>query len=424
MRPVEEHNAYLRRHQVVPSQIESSASGRLGLIVVIPCHNEPDLLITLADLWGCERPTCDVEVLIVINGTESDPQTVRTRNQTTRTETLAWIRHHRDPRLGFHLLYFPDLARRHAGVGLARKLGMDEAVARFHRVGNPQGVIASLDADCRCQPNYLTSLCNHFESRPGSPGCAVFFEHSLDDAPDRRLRLGIARYELYLRYYVHGLRYAGFPHAYHTIGSCMAVRTSAYEKRGGMNRRQAGEDFYFLQKIIPLGGFTELTDTTVRPSTRPSHRVPFGTGKALATLLESGQREYLVYPPEVFSDLNTLFERLPRLYEGVAFPQGLASSVRVFLHESGFAGKLAEIRANTASSATFTTRFWHWFNAFRILKFVHHATTRTHPRVPVETAARTMLGMRRLCDQGSSALDYDTEILLRLYREVDRKGQY
>ena len=423
MSPGREHNAYLRRHRLVPPQVNSPPSGRLGLIVVIPCYNEPHLVTTLADLWACERPTCDVEVLVVINGTESDTKAARTRNQTTRTETLAWIRHRRDPRLRFHVLYFPDLARRHAGVGLARKLGMDEAVARFHHAGNPQGVIASLDADCRCQPNYLTSLCNHFENHPGSPGCAVFFEHPLDDAPDPRIRLGIARYELYLRYYVHGLRYAGFPHAYHTIGSCMAVRTRAYEKRGGMNRRRAGEDFYFLQKIIPLGGFTELTDTTVRPSARPSHRVPFGTGKALATLLESGQREYPVYAPEVFSDLKTLFERLQLLHEGVAYPQELASSVRAFLYDSGFAGKLAEIRANTASSATFTTRFWHWFNAFRVLKYVHHATTRTHPRVPVETAARTMLGMRKLSDEGT-AQDHDTETLLRLYRQVDRKGRY
>ncbi len=423
MRPAQEQNAYLRKHQVVPAQIEHPASERLGLVVVIPCHNEPDLLTTLADLWACERPACDVEVLIVINGAEADPDAVRTCNRTTRAEALAWIRRHRDPQLMFHVLYFPDLARRHAGVGLARKLGMDEAVARFHLTGNPQGIIASLDADCRCQPNYLMSLCKHFESHPGSPGCAVFFEHPLDDVPDPRLRLGVARYELYLRYYVHGLRYAGFPHAYHTIGSCMAVRTRVYEKRGGMNRRQAGEDFYFLHKIIPLGGFTELTDTTVRPSARPSHRVPFGTGKALARMLESGKREYLVYAPGVFSDLKTLFERLRLLYDGVAYPQGLAPSVRAFLRESGFPGRLAEIRANTASPATFTTRFWHWFNAFRILKFVHHATTSTHPRVPVVAAARAMLRLRKLSDQGDTQ-EHDTESLLRLYRQLDRGGRY
>ena len=377
----------------------------------------------MADLWACERPARDVEVLIVINGTEADPETVRTCNRTTRTEAQAWIQHHRDPQLRFHVLFFPDLARRHAGVGLARKLGMDEAVARFHLAGNPQGIIASLDADCRCQPNYLVSLCKHFESHPGSPGCTVFFAHPLDDIPDPRLRLGIARYELYLRYYVHGLRYAGFPHAYHTIGSCMAVRTRVYEKRGGMNRRQAGEDFYFLSKIIPLGGFTELTYTTVSPSARPSDRVPFGTGKTLAGLLKSGEGEYLVYAPGVFSDLKTLFQQLPLLYRGATYPQGLAPSVRAFLHESGFPGRLAEIRANTASPTTFTTRFWHWFNAFRILKFVHHATTGTHPRMPAEAAARSMLRMRKLCDQGGTR-EHDAETLLRLYRRLDREGRY
>src|SRR5213594_3575687 len=94
---------------------------------------------------------------------------------------------------------------------------------------------------------------------------------------DPKVAEAIAAYELHLRYYVRALRYAGFPYAHHTIGSCMAVRADVYKKQGGMNKRQAGEDFYFLQKIIPLGHFTDLTETKVIPSSRPSDRVPFGT---------------------------------------------------------------------------------------------------------------------------------------------------
>jgi len=41
----------------------------------------------------------------------------------------------------------------------------------------------------------------------------------------------IAAYELHLRYYVQALRYAGFPHAHHTVGSCLAVRATRIANR-------------------------------------------------------------------------------------------------------------------------------------------------------------------------------------------------
>jgi hypothetical protein len=142
-------------------------------------------------------------------------------------------------------------------------------------------VIACFDADCTCDPNYLAATENFFQSQPSAPGASIYFEHPLDGEN----REPIALYELHLRYYVEALRYAGFPHAYHTIGSSMAARADPYFKQGGMNKRKAGEDFYFLHKIIPLGGFGEINDTRVIPSPRASHRVPFGTGRAPAPLV-------------------------------------------------------------------------------------------------------------------------------------------
>ena len=37
-----------------------------------------------------------------------------------------------------------------AGVGLARKTGMDEALYRFNMLGKPEGIILSYDADSLC----------------------------------------------------------------------------------------------------------------------------------------------------------------------------------------------------------------------------------------------------------------------------------
>ena len=67
-----------------------------------------------------------------------------------------------------------------------------------------------------------------------------------------------------------------FPYVFHTVGSAMAVKALPYVKAGGMNRKQAGEDFYFIQKLVPSGGYFNLNSTTVYPSPRISFRFHSG----------------------------------------------------------------------------------------------------------------------------------------------------
>ena len=418
-------NSYLSRHGLVPLQVSSPPSPRLGMVVIIPCHDEPDPLTTLDSLWSCERPVCDTEVLLVINGSDADPLAVREHNHGSYRAARAWIRAHQDSRLRFHLLYFPRLPRRRAGVGLARKLGMDEAVARLRAVDRPEGLMVSLDADCRCQPNYLVGIHEHFARHPRTPGCSISFEHPVDHIEDPALRLGITRYELYLRYYVHGLRYARSPYAFHTIGSCMAVRCEVYERQGGMNRRQAGEDFYFLQKVIPLGGFTELRETTVMPAARLSHRVPFGTGQALARCVDSEAGDYSVCTPTVFSDLRALLSRVDLLRcppsAGKAL-HDLSPSLQDFLRKQAFTERMAEMREKTASPDAFKKRFFLWFNALRTFKYVRFATRRSYREMTVEQAALTLLRWRNLAASPGGTPPPDAAALLARYRELDRQA--
>src|SRR5436190_5869715 len=366
-------DSYFRRFGFCERLIATPPRSDLGIVVVIPCFNEPDLIGSLESLWLCARPECSVEVIVIVNSPAGCGEEIRWQNQATLKTAAEWIAQHRHPRLTFHTLHFPRLPAKQAGVGLARKIGMDEALRRFDDLGRTEGIIVGYDADCRCETNYLTALERHFQANPQSPGCSIYFEHPLKGPLLSQIYGAIAAYELHLRYYVQALRYAGFPHAHHTIGSCMAVRTDAYRKQGGMNRRKAGEDFYFVHKIIPLGGFADLTSTTVYPSPRPSDRVPFGTGKAVGEVLSG--RQMKTYPLEAFLDLKQLIDRVPEFYqEGylellVALPQ----SVRGFLAEEQFADVLAEIRHNTSSEAAFRKRFFCWLDGFRAMKFVHHA---------------------------------------------------
>lgn len=210
-------------------------------------------------LSKCDRPHCDVEVIVVINQSEKTPDEIKEINQRTYQQAKKWAQENRQSHLRFHILLMDDLPVKHAGVGLARKIGMDEACYRFHKAKNPKGIIVCFDADSRCETNYLVEIENYFLNNPKAQACGIHFEHPLSGCDfHENIYEAITLYELHLRYYVNAQRWAGFPHAWQTIGSSMVVRCDAYQKQGGMNRRQAGEDFYFLHKFIPLGNFGEI----------------------------------------------------------------------------------------------------------------------------------------------------------------------
>jgi len=272
-----------------------------------------------------------------------------------------------------HVIHCPDLPPKHAGVGLARKIGMDEGLRRL----GAGGIIVNFDADCRCDPNYLRAIEEHFAKHPETPGCSIYFEHPPGAAD---------LYELHLRYYVQALRHARHPYAFHTIGSCMAVRSHVYMEQGGMNKRKAGEDFYFLQKVIALGNYTDLVTTRVIPSARESHRVPFGTGKAVTDQLHG--KPVLTYPFEAFEDLK-------RFFEDIEHPP---SSMCPFLDSQNFKEKLRELRANTATDETFRDRFFRWFNGFMAMKRIHFARDHLYGARPVLDEARRLPDLAKAAD--------------------------
>ena len=176
------------------------------------------------------------------------------------------------------------------------------------------------------------------------------------------------------------------PYAFHTVGSSMAVRSSAYQKQGGMNKRKAGEDFYFLHKIIALGDFTELKKAKVIPSPRVSDRVPFGTGKAVGEYVEHSTEAYMTYSPDSFREIRSFVGGLESFFQEQVDLSELSDPFKQFLGEQQFEKKLAEIRKNTSDFDSFKKRFFVWFDAFMILKLVHYLRDTHYPNVPVNLA--------------------------------------
>lgn len=386
-------NFYLNKYRFCERQISAPVKNDTSLILVIPCYNEPDVLKTLQSLSECDEPKCYAEVIVVINSGEQDDENVLAQNEKTVREAEAWIKNQRKGKLSFHFTDVKNLPKKHAGVGLARKIGMDEAVWRFDEIKNENGIIVCLDADCTVSKNYLSEIENHFAKHPKATGCSIYFEHPLQGtefAPE--IYEGIINYELFLRYYKLSLAFCGFPFPFHTIGSCMAVGNSIYQKQGGMNRRKAGEDFYFLHKVFPLRGFTELNSATVFPSPRQSSRVPFGTGSAITKFIASGNKEYLTYSFKTFEDLKFFFEKIPALFSASSHSllSSLPTTIGEFLNQNYFEEKLQEIKENSSSQKQFVNRFYRWFDGFMVLKFVHFARDNFYAPVPVADTARKL----------------------------------
>ena len=404
-------NYYLDRFSVREQIISEKPNASLGLVVVIPCCNEPDLIRSLEHLYTCDESICCVEVIVVINASEQADELIINQNEKSFEAAIEWESNHRTGHLKFYFIKENQLPQKHAGVGLARKIGMDEAVRRFEQIGNPQGIIACFDADAICESNYLVELEQHFKRHPKSPACAIHFEHPIDGSEfSEDIYNGIMQYELHLRYYKNGLSYAGLPYAFHTIGSSMAVRNIAYQKQNGMNKRKAGEDFYFLQKLIPLGNFTEIKSTKIIPSPRVSDRVPFGTGRAMKNWLSEEKKELLSYHPNSFIDLKAFSKSLIDLYRG---KNTIPSSIQAFLEEIDFEGNLVNIKKNSKSDRHFVEVFFKWFNAFKVLKYMHFARDHFYDDVPIFDGANELL----------SLMDYSKQAgnkgLLMKYRDID-----
>jgi len=309
-------------------------------------------------------------------------------------------------------------------VGSARKTGMDEALRRFDHLDNPEGVIMNLDADCRVAANYFTAIHSQFCTQRKRKACSVYFEHPVcgTEFPAVIYR-SIVIYELHLRYYYQGLRLAGYPDVFHTVGSAMGVKALPYAKAGGMNRRQAGEDFYFIQKLLPMGGYFTLNETAVYPSPRPSSRVPFGTGTVMERLTVSNDNVgLLTYNIKAFEELKCFFGMTEIIFD--CCPDGAAGlykrlpdGIRNFVDENEWIGKISEIKNNTAGFPAFKKRFFEWFNMFRIVRYMNSVHPNLFPKRPVADSALELLGL-----SGYSLNTTEPEEILRFYRDLERPG--
>jgi hypothetical protein len=402
-------------------QLARASEDDVSSAVVIPAYAEKEsIFLTLSSL--ANNPASflrDSLVICVLNNKMSSPVEDKKNNLETKNIIDLIIRNKslekfkEEKKIYEHLQNIADTEIKLAyidacstgfelpdnigGVGLARKIGMDAALRMWQNESLNKKIILSLDADTLVQDNYLSSIKEYFTKKVKT--AIVRYEHQMPDNEEEKA--AIISYEIFLRYWVLALSYAQSPYAYHSIGSTIVTTAQAYLEVRGMNKKQAGEDFYFLGKLAKIGKINYLQQTCVYPSARASRRVPFGTGKSIQQFLSKESQDYITYDAYVFSILARWIDLIKRNIESLA-PDILAKAneidplIKIFLEKYNFESFWSKLMNRTKDDKIRLKQFHHWFDAFKTLKLINYLTREGYPRVNIFDALQKLSSMTKI----------------------------
>lgn len=407
---------YLRKRADLESRpLISGETKGIDQVVVIPVLAErKTILKTLTSL--ATNPAADLErtlVICVVNNRErplSQEDDIRD-NQDTLAVLDCWVRSGQVPselgtEAGSLRLGVVDASSAgfelppKGGVGLARKIGLDWGLSILADSDSRVRLLSCLDADTFVEQNYLDSVRKHFEQRNGW-AAVVSYCHPIPDSKEESA--AIICYEIFLRYHVLGLFFAGSPYAFPSVGSTMVCSAEAYAAVSGMNQRQAGEDFYFLQQLAKTGRVDQIFATTVYPSCRPSHRVPFGTGQRVRRFLSHAQNEYVLYSPESYRILKAWLHTVRNGLDADAdrllvSARDIDPRLADFVDYLGFRDVWPGLQENAADTAQLLAQFHRWFDGFTTIKLIHFLRDNGFPECEMFASVRTLLDWLKVDD--------------------------
>ena len=262
------------------------------------------------------------------------------------------------------------------GVGLARKIAADIALSLIATKTVKHPWIWNSDADAHLPEDYFSVIPLNKKCTQANHAAYIYpFRHTVIDDTEENKKISSATrlYEQSLDYYVAGLRWAGSPYAFHTLGSTIAVNGEHYAQVRGFPKRAGAEDFYLLNKLVKTGTIEILDSAEIEIESRPSDRVPFGTGPAVEKLLALPElsEAQLFYHPDIFKQLKIWLAEIPKLFDCDITELGLEEGTYSTLLEMNIETAIAHAKTHSHSEAGFCRQMNTWFDGFRTLRFIH-----------------------------------------------------
>jgi len=357
-----------------PLQSRAKLKKKYNSLIAIPCCNEFESLPqTLKSLESTGSEYFE-DTLIVVNVNQR-----ASMDRADNASTLQWLAEIDTP---LQLAWQDHVTGSAAypekfGVGLARHQACSSGLV-FIEDGAP---IISLDADSPVNAQYLQAISEFLFEHPKFQAGHVNFQHRHCGGESEKQAIQI--YEQHLKRHRQQLEIADSPHAWYAIGSTIVCTKAAYLKSGGYHcRRMAGEDFYLLQQLSKTGCKIEMIqEAIVYPSDRVSDRVPFGTGKAVGDIIETGS--WLSYHENCYRDLGQLLtavsENLDEPTE-VVLEKAPATCID-WLIQRDFSDIWPKLQANARDNQMLLQRFHEWLDAFQTLKLIHFLSDNHYRRI-------------------------------------------
>lgn len=348
---------YLRKNPAPPAGFSG-----IRCAAVVPLYNElanlPQLLVNWAEaVAAAPEPVAFITVVNFPAGSDDGESRKSWEFLLEKRQEFPFV----------YPIYAPGLAN---GVGEARKIGMDSFLhSCSDHAAAREAVICSLDGDTLIEKEYFVQVIPAIRQRGGA--ATVGLSHRQPEDPP--LAEAIKRYENHQREYVKLLRQAGSSYAFFAVGSAFAVRGDACVRCGGMRKRKAGEDFYFLQAVEKCDHVFSIEKVLVHPSPRISKRVPFGTGPAMESLLNGGK--LAPWQPEAFAALREILTRASDdelLRTPEKFTAALPEKIREFFTAENFDDAWKKVLQNLPDDPVLRQKsFKNWFDGLKQLRFIH-----------------------------------------------------
>jgi len=362
---------YLNKKQIASKQNISIVPQKkqYDFFIVIPAYSENQYIHDTLDSIANQNKTLLKKTLIVviINNSNHCNQIVKQNNyQTYKTLISA--------KYLFEIIIIDCFSNKHcfqhnvAGVGMARKVGLDFCITYGHQ----KSLLCSVDADTLMHKNYLQKINNEFKKNNLS-AAVVDFQHQ--KASNNKLNKAIQEYELILKNIAKQIQHTGSPYGYVSMGSTMICTINAYIAIGGISPKKATEDFYFLQELAKFNAVYFINKILVYPSSRSEQRVYLGTGFRMKHYNKEQSFSDLYYPDQAYKSLNNIYKYIQNFWQNTNKELSKNKFINdgkleQYLRELNFKQKITMLKTTSLNKKQFINQFHKWFDNLKIYKLL------------------------------------------------------
>jgi len=162
------------------------------------------------------------------------------------------------------------------------------------------------------------------------------------------------------------------------MGSTIVCNAISYIAVGGMPKKKATEDFYFLQSLAKYTSIFQIKEILVFPSSRNEERVYLGTGHRMKEYYLNNSFKSLFFSDESYEIIKKIiyfFEnQYNQPYESLnkELNKHFSNNICNFLYQHNIKNIWDKINSNAKTKNQFITFFHQWFDGLKIIKMLKY----------------------------------------------------